>query len=129
MKKCIQQIEKNYGVKENVICHIIDITSSFVETNYGKCIYCKNFKSFGLFSLCKIKNHLQPHCCYYDMDIYKFIKNQYINIHMQTYLQRDNKCTQEELRMKKQIRKKIMFQGAKIYILKKHYQEIGDMNV
>lgn len=132
MKKAIKEIKKTIKTEEigdNVIEHIVNTTFNTLDTHYGKCIYCKNFRRYGIpaFSLCKIRHHLEPQCCYYDIDINKFVNKNYYDIHFDTYLHRENKCTQRELLINKKIRKRIMYLGTKIYdTIKNKEKYLGD---
>ena len=115
-----------------IIEHIANITFQVLDTYYGECTYCKNFKNRYIkkISSCKIKGSLTPKCCYYDINTYKFAKKQYYNLYIQSFLQIKDKFTPWELQITEKNRKKIIYQSIQVYdTIQKSNKFLGETNV
>lgn len=100
-------------------------TFEVVENQCRQCYFCKNYKSFTMGSLCKIKPHTKRNCFHFTMDIRKIVKKKYYKILITIDETTRGKHITSDKTLSTKTQKNMIYESVRLYEMFLSYKQIG----
>ncbi len=99
-------------------------TFEVVENECMKCFFCRNYKRFSRWSLCKIRPHTRRDCFHFTMDIQKILKKKYYHIMITVSECTRGKYLTTDRNLSLKAKKNVVYESIRLYEMIQCHKEV-----
>ena len=105
--------------------YFMKATFEIVENQCMSCFFCRNYRSFSLGSMCRIKPDTRDSCFHFSMDIQKVLKKKYYHITLAVAEATGARHITADGVLSSKAKRNVIYESVRLYEMLQCFEEIG----